>query len=257
MKTMKHLAAIVVVGMSLVATSCSSKPCCPYPKGPETKYPFFTAEPQWICPRAATNLKYGVGYESDGEPCDPQESVMKVENQTERTMLPGGFYKAGDGVYQSSPPPAPLAGTLMQVNQDSTLQLSASGEEKCKQAVKLAASQQVVNTGDFYLLCCDTSPQLTSGQTALAECASDVFGPGVRVERVANSSGVKNVNPVQVAITHQTVSDPNVKLDKETIAHHGLTPNGLWTLQVPNRSEAADFARGAKQVCAKIYLGCP
>jgi hypothetical protein len=54
-----------------------------------------------------------------------------------------------------------------------------------------------------------------------------------------------------------SVTDANVQLNDNTIDHRGQSPNGKWTLEVTRRPEALDFARSRKQVCVRIFLGCP
>jgi hypothetical protein len=195
MNAMKSSRAMLLLATMFCATACPPPPCCPLLEDREREYPFFTAEPQWICPGGAATLKYGVGYTKDNKPCDPEQSVMQVENKTENATLPNAFHRHSEGIFASNPPPPPLAGSSAQLNQDSTLQLRAKGEEKCPSELTLVANQQVVDPGDSHLLCCDVSAELTPDQTALAECSTNIFGPGVQVDRVVNESGPANPNP--------------------------------------------------------------
>jgi hypothetical protein len=241
----------------MLTTSCNHKPCCPFEtQDPESTVPLLTSTPhQFICPGKTTTLTYGLGFKKvdDASTCEPEKSVKTIENKTEG-QPPLGFQPVMNrpGVYASNPS-LPLAGIDVAVNKDSTFEMHASGEDDCPTELARQTTQDVVDDGDSYLLCCDAKGEPPN---VIAACSSNLFGPGVLVDKVRSESGQKNPNPATIDIGHSNVIAGNVHLGQEKPDHHGLDANGNWDLEVKGTADRIDFGRNQKQVCVRIFMFC-
>jgi hypothetical protein len=228
--------AALLLAMSLLA-GCP-KPCCPEIRS-------FAASPNWVCRGTAVDLAFGLVFLRESEPCEPSPGLIQVSNTTTQEVIPGQVADVVQpGVYKNR------NDLKMTIERDSEIELRVSGDADCGGPAVSQARVDVVDAGDSHLLCCKHTGEPTDPKWG---CSTTIFGPGIRVDRVANPVP----NPTTIGVTHNHRTAGNLGPNQESDVHRDENPNGDWIMEVPNPREASQFVRDNRDVCVRIFLACP
>jgi hypothetical protein len=215
----------------------------------------FRSQFEYICPQcpdAGTRLYYKIVYTSNGKPgCTPgtegcqglDTPLMGIKNITTNTGVSANFVETAKGVMEN-----PSGGMTFLTDQICTLRLIASGNTGCPTETK-DITIKVVEPGMRHRLCFPHN-DLPQGQ-GFWTGKTQIFGTGVVIDYI------QNPNPFRIKVTLNGITTPQALAQDETSnLYHHKSPNGTWSIEIPNSSDYQNQVTGGKKVCVIVYLTC-